>query len=292
MKTTISLAGLALVTASTLPAQGKLTIRSGTAWISPDRAAKNVTIEIANGKIRAVEGDGAAAVKDERGEQLRSYASAVLTSGFVDVHRAPLASGAIGERAESFTPELNAARAYAAWSQRWKKLRARGITSAVVAPGDENVGSGQGAFVKAALPARLANSSSYLKFSLTKNAISNTRKPTSLLGALELLRDGYKSLEEPGALSPAKRALASTIGGARRDRRPRAPRNPRRDRTRARVAAAGVPDSRRRGRRLHRRRRQGSHACHSEPAHFRLEPQEARARPHAREARCADRVLR
>lgn len=199
---------------ASLCAQTKLTVRASTAWVSPERVAKNVTIEIAGGKIRSVAGGDE--VKDGRSENMRSYAGAVLTAGFIDVHRPPIAADSIGERAESFTPELNAARAYDAWSEHWKRIRARGVTSAVVTPRDENVGSGQAAFVKTARPARIAGSTSYVKFSLTKQAISMQRKPTSLLGALELLRDGYASLEQKGTrMSAAQRTLATTIGGAR-----------------------------------------------------------------------------
>lgn len=205
-----------LAFAATVSAQETWTVRAAKAWISPDRAAENVAIEITGGKISTVE--DAQAVDDTSAPRLRSFSKGVITAGFIDVHRAPITQDSIGERAESFTPELEASHAYDAWSTRWKRLLRRGVTSAVIAPGSENVAGGQGAFVKPGRPARSSDSASYLKFSLAREAISRNRRPTSMLGALEILRDGYASLEgRPGArLTPAQRSLATTIGGARR----------------------------------------------------------------------------
>ncbi|MCA8972612.1 MAG: amidohydrolase family protein [Planctomycetes bacterium] len=196
--------------------QDVLTIRASKAWISPERPADNVAIEITRGKVASVR-DGQK-IDDKRENTLRSFPGGVITAGFVDAHRAPLQSDGVGERAESFTPELSALFAYDPWSARWKTLRQRGVTSAIVAGGNENVGAGQSAFVKSASVASATDSDAYVKFSLAAEAIQRDRRPTSLLGALELVREGYTSLEgKPGStLTPTQRVLVSTIGGARR----------------------------------------------------------------------------
>ena len=196
--------------------QDVFTIRAKQAWIQPERTADGVTIEITKGKIAALR-DGTNVV-DGREANARSFATGVVTAGFVDAHRTPLAENGIGEDAESFTPELAAIFAYDPWSVRWTELQQRGVTSAVLAGGNENVGAGQGAFVKSGRPATADEASSYLKFSLAREAMRRDRRPTSLLGALEILRGGYASLEgRPGtALTATQRTLVSTIGGARR----------------------------------------------------------------------------
>ena len=209
------LALAALLVASSLAAQARMRIDVKKAWLAPGRALDGASLVLENGKIRDVGSKESVQVQVDA-KQRKTYANAVATAGFVDAHSHVGASGELSESAESMTPELRIRHSYDPFAKAWKRVLGRGITSAALAPDDKNLAGGIAATIK---PGQLAprDSDSFLKFSLTGPAFSRERRPTSLLGATDYLRETYESLKgaKPDELDATRTAIASTLGGGR-----------------------------------------------------------------------------
>ena len=223
MKLHVSLAMGALamgaLLATPLAAQARLRIDVKKAWLSPGRALDGASLILENGKIRDVGAKASVQVQVDA-KNRKAYANAVATAGFVDAHSYVGASGELSESAESMTPELRIRHGYDPFAKAWKRVLRRGVTSAALSPDDKNLAGGIAATIK---PGKLAprDSDSFLKFSMTDAAFSlngrRERRPTSLLGATDYLRETYESLKgaKPADLDATRTAIASTLGGGR-----------------------------------------------------------------------------
>ena len=205
--------------ATPLAAQTRLRIDVKKAWLSPGRALDGASLILENGKIRDVGARASVQVQVDA-KNRKAYANAVATAGFVDAHSYVGASGELSESAESMTPELRIRHGYDPFAKAWKRVLRRGVTSAALSPDDKNLAGGIAATIK---PGKLAprDSDSFLKFSMTDAAFSlngrRERRPTSLLGATDYLRETYESLKgaKPADLDATRTAIASTLGGGR-----------------------------------------------------------------------------
>jgi imidazolonepropionase-like amidohydrolase len=195
-----------------------LLIRAGKAWVAPGQALVRASLLVKNGKIVDAVARPTNDAKEtflDQADSVRDFGkNAVLTAGFVDVHTHAGSDGELAEPVESFTPELRASRAYDAWASAWKRITARGVTSAVLAPDDRNLAGGIAAFVDPGLAAG-SDADNYFKMSLTGAALNRERRPTSLMGAADYLRERATELQNlaPAKMTPAQRALAAVIGG-------------------------------------------------------------------------------
>ncbi|MEZ5988856.1 MAG: amidohydrolase family protein [Planctomycetota bacterium] len=205
---------VALCSVAALPAQQTppLVIEVGRAWLEPGKPIERPRFVIEVGRIRDVatwkEGQDAAGAE--------RFAGAVATAGFVDLHRLAKDQGELGEKAESLTPELRLDRAYDPFDPEWKRSLAKGVTSFVLAPAHDSLSGGQAIWVTNGLVPEPDQAPSYIGFSLTKEIQGRDRRPTSLIGALDYLREGYRRLRSstPRRLDPTEQALASTLDGA------------------------------------------------------------------------------
>lgn len=209
-----------LWSAGALLGQDSVLVRTGKAWISPERTMTHASLLLAGGKVADLSSRKSANEKSElfgRAQTVLTFETGVATAGFVDIHCHVGARDELAESAESFTPELRAALAYDPYAPGVRRLSRRGVTTVLLAPDDKNLAGGLAAFVKPGRPLVQGNPDAFLKISLTKDALHRERRPTSLLGATDYLREYYDSLAttEPADRTPAQKAIEATVGGAR-----------------------------------------------------------------------------
>jgi imidazolonepropionase-like amidohydrolase len=212
-------ASIAVAFAGSAIAQDVILVRADRAWLSPERPVRLPSLLLENGKVADVVTRPAADQPDalaSRAKTVLEFPGGVVTAGFVDVHCQALGSER-HEESNAFTPELRAAFAYEPFAPRCERLLQRCVTSVVLSANDKNVAGGLAAWVKPGAGAKTGGEDIYLKLSLTEDARSRERRPTSLTGAVDLLRERYAALRglEAGKLTPAERVLASTLGGRR-----------------------------------------------------------------------------
>jgi imidazolonepropionase-like amidohydrolase len=185
-------------------------IRAEKAWLEPGKSLERARFTIRGDEISEVVQYGA---DSEAGAT--EITGAVLTAGFIDLHNTLGPASQLSERIESFTPELRADKAYDPFDALWKRVLAQGITSLVYAPNNSSIAGGQAILLRPGLRPKKNAAATYLKFSLTKAAQTSYKRPTSLVGALEYLRENYRNLRSraPRQLSAAELILASTVGG-------------------------------------------------------------------------------
>lgn len=209
---------LAVVFGSTLHAQADtsppLILRADKAWLEPGKPLERARFTIRGNEISEV-GQFDKDSKTDAPGSVKEISGAVLTAGFIDLHNQLGPKNQLAEKIESFTPELRADKAYDPFDARWKRVLAQGVTSVVYAPGNTSIAGGQAILVSPGRKPAKDSPAAYLKFSLTKEAQSNYKRPTSLVGAMDYLRENYRNLRSrtPRSLKVTELVLASTVGG-------------------------------------------------------------------------------
>ena len=185
-------------------------IRAEKAWLEPGKSLDRARFTIRGDEISEV----AQYAADSKAGPTE-ITGAVLTAGFIDLHNTLGPSAQLSERVESFTPELRADKAYDPFDALWKRVLAQGVTSLVYAPNNASIAGGQAILLRPGLRPKKGSPAIYLKFSLTRAAQSSYKRPTSLVGALDYLRENYRNLRSrtPRQLDAGELALAGTVGG-------------------------------------------------------------------------------
>ncbi len=145
------------------------------------------------------------------------YGDAVIVPGFV---LPPTTLGRDRDLAEAslpFTPDLRAIEAFDPWQEELAKLPAFGVTSLLLSPSPRNIAGGIGALVK---PGQdngvVATAEVHLALSLTQVARNPERPPTSLMGAVDMLRSAFTMAKAGTGGGPDVAVLRSALGGSRR----------------------------------------------------------------------------
>lgn len=197
------------------PAPQDLIVRAKTIVLAPDAVLANGSLLLRGGKVALV-GDDIPAEARER-TAVVDYGDAVLVPGFV----LPLSTlgreGDLAETALPFTPDLRAVEAFDPWQEELGKLPGFGITALGLTPAPRNVAAGIGALVK---PGRtggtVAAPETHVVFSLSSAARNPERPPTSLMGAVDLLRSAFAAARAGTQVGPDVAVARQVLQGSRR----------------------------------------------------------------------------
>ncbi|MBL8730067.1 MAG: amidohydrolase family protein [Planctomycetes bacterium] len=143
------------------------------------------------------------------------YGDATVVPGFV------LAAATLGqerdlaERALPFTPDLRAAEAFDPWHEDLLALPQYGVTSLALAPAPGNVAGGLAALVKTGRDRGTVGADLFVSLSLVPAARDQERPPTSLMGAVELLRSACDAARTGAATGPDAAVLRQAMQGTR-----------------------------------------------------------------------------
>lgn len=185
-------AGLAAQNSAPQSAAQDLLISARRIYVAPQTALENGRLLVRGGKVAYV-GDEIPAEARARAKVI-DYGDATIVPGFV------LAYATLGQEQEqnlaenafAFTPDLLVAEGLDAWSDELSRLPRSGVTAAAVAPSERQLAGGIAALVKpTADHGTIAAAELHLGMSLTTNARSQERPPTSLMGALDMARTGF-----------------------------------------------------------------------------------------------------
>lgn len=145
------------------------------------------------------------------------YGKAVLVPGFVLASSTLGQDGDLAEASLAFTPDLRASEAFDPWQEELALLAPNGITSLALSPSARNVAGGIAALVK---PGRergaVVAPDLYLSLSLTRAARNPERLPTSLIGAIDLLRTAFAAVRTGTQTGPDAALLDQVLRGSRR----------------------------------------------------------------------------
>jgi imidazolonepropionase-like amidohydrolase len=143
------------------------------------------------------------------------YGDATIVPGFV------LAAATLGqardlaERALPFTPDLRAAEAFDPWHEDLLALPHYGITSLALSPSPTNVASGIAALVKTGRDRGTVGADLFVTLSLVPAARDQERPPTSLMGAVDMLRSAFDAARTGVGTGPDAAVLRQAMQGTR-----------------------------------------------------------------------------
>lgn len=218
MRHVIPAAAAALLSLSPLTAPLRaqdLLVTAGTVVIARDTVLTPGEFLVRGGKIAFV---GNEIPADARARaRVVDFPGATIVPGFVLPHSWLGQDPDLVERAAPFTPDLPTAEAFDPFGEELAKLPANAVTSAALAPSSRNVAGGIAALVK---PGRdqgsLAADSLYAMLSLAAQSRDPERPPTSLMGAVDLLRSQFALARNTAQSSGELTILRQILAGSRR----------------------------------------------------------------------------
>lgn len=196
------------------PAQDLL-VRAHTIVIAADTVLTDGSFLVRAGKVAYVGKDipAEAAAK----ATVVDYGAATLVPGFVLPPTTLGRERDLAEAALPFTPDLRAVEAFDPWQEELTKLPRSGITALLLSPSPRNVAGGIGALVKpGATGGKVVAPDTHLALSLTQAARNPERPPTSLMGAVDLLRTAFAAAKQGTQTGPDVVALRQAVQGSRR----------------------------------------------------------------------------
>jgi imidazolonepropionase-like amidohydrolase len=204
----------ALLAAAIAPAQDVL-VRGKTVVVAPDTVLDGGALLVRQGKVAWVGNDIPA---DARARAtVADYGDATIVPGFVLPPTTLGRDRDLAEGALAFTPDLRAAEAFDPWQDELQRLPAAAVTSLVLAPSPRNVAGGLAALVKPGKQAgRVVAPELPVVLSLAQAARTPERPPTSLMGAIDLLRTAFTAAKDGTQAGPDVAVLRQTLQGSRR----------------------------------------------------------------------------
>jgi len=205
-------AGVALCTP--LAAQDVL-VSAATIVIAPGVTLSPGQILVRDGKVAYVGDEIPTEVR--QAARAADFGAAVIVPGFVLAQATLGQDGDLAEAAFAFTPDLLAAEALDPWHEDLQPLAGEGITSFALSPSPRNVAGGLAALCKPGTDAaRIAEPELYLQLSINRSARDQNRAPTSLIGAIEMLRTAFNDARQ-GLLEGTDIAIVrQALDGSRR----------------------------------------------------------------------------
>ncbi|MEQ1631720.1 MAG: amidohydrolase family protein [Planctomycetota bacterium] len=187
--------------------------------VAPDTAITPGVMLVRDGKV--------AQLGNEIPEEARARAKvcafdgATIVPGFVLAHSTLGQEQDLAERAVALTPDLLAAEAFDPAGLVLRHLPEHGFTSCVLSPSSTNVAGGIAALVEPGrVDARSLGSlriaETYAKFSLIAAARNPERQPTSLMGAMDLLRNAFLDAKTGQLTGREGAAFTAVARGERR----------------------------------------------------------------------------
>lgn len=183
--------------------------------VAHDTVLQDSALLLRDGKIAYVGNDIPAEARIKAREV--AFGDATISPGFVQCVTTLGHDQDLAEAAIAFTPDLRTAEAFDPWADALDVLPQCCVTSFGLMPSSRNVVGGIGAFGK---PGRergeLLVDDAFVGMSLTQNARNPQREPTSLMGASQLLRDGFEQATAGIASGGDLEVLRGVQTGARR----------------------------------------------------------------------------
>ena len=204
----------ALLAAAPLLAQDLL-VRAKTIVIAADTVLTDGSFLVRQGKIAWVGNDIPAEARATA--TVVDYGDATIVPGFVLPPTTLGRERDLAEAALPFTPDLRAVEAFDPWQEELLKLPRSAITSLALSPSPRNIAGGIGALVKPGLTAgTVVAPELHLALSLTQAARNPERPPTSLMGALDMLRSAFTEAKGGAATGPDVAVLRQALQGSRK----------------------------------------------------------------------------
>ncbi|MCU0863006.1 MAG: amidohydrolase family protein [Planctomycetes bacterium] len=203
-----------LALAALSPAQDLL-VRARTVVLAADTVLSPGSFLVQKGKVAWVGDDIPAEAR--AGATVVDYGDATIVPGFVLPPTTLGRDRDLAEGALAFTPDLRASEAFDPWQEQLLALPKFGITSMFLSPSPRNVAGGIGALVKPGKDGgTLVAPDLQLTLSLTTAARNPERQPTSLMGAMELLRTTLTAAQSGVQGGPDAAVLRQALQGGRR----------------------------------------------------------------------------
>ncbi|HET6202386.1 MAG TPA: amidohydrolase family protein [Planctomycetota bacterium] len=189
-------AWLAALALASSPADGVKGVFAGTVWTGTGPARAKAVVLFEGGRIERIE-ERAPPVGDAG---YRSWPEGFVTPGLVDAHAHLGARADLVEDTFAVTPDARAIDVFEPTHRDFARAARAGITTALLAPLDENLVGGLAALVKTAGAAdrRVLRPEALLKVSFGAAARRADREPTSQQGAAALLRREIRRAREAG----------------------------------------------------------------------------------------------
>jgi imidazolonepropionase-like amidohydrolase len=202
-----------LAFAAALPSQDLL-VQAREVVVAPDMVLRDGVLLVRQGKVAYV-GDDIPAEARSRAISI-DYGDAVVVPGFVLAQSTLGQDRDLAESAFAFTPDLRVSEAFDPWQEELAPLPRCGITSLALSPSARNVAGGISALVK---PGRAGGAivvpELHLSLSLTQAARSPERQPTSLMGAVDLLRTTFAAARTGTQTGPDAAVLRQVLQRSR-----------------------------------------------------------------------------
>ena len=150
------------------------------------------------------------------------FSDATIVPGFVVAHATFDLERELAERAVALTPDLLAKDAFDPADEKLARLPMFGVTTAALSPSSTNVAGGIAAIVEPGSRVddkhklgSVQKDASYAKFSLIAAARNPERPPTSLMGAVDMLRNAFAEART-GALAGPEAAAFNAVARSER----------------------------------------------------------------------------
>jgi len=211
----MSLIVLVLLACAGSPRCQDLLVQARRVVVAADTVLDNGTLLVRQGKVAYV---GNEIPADARGRAtVVDYGNAVIVPGFVLAQSTLGQDQDLGEGALAFTPDLRVAEAFDRWQEELDPLPRCGITSVALSASPRNVAGGIAALVKPGKAGgTIAVPEMHLSLSLAQAARNPERQPTSLMGAMDLLRTRFAAARTGTKTGPDAAVLAQVLQGSRR----------------------------------------------------------------------------
>lgn len=198
-------------------------VKAKTIVVATDTVLTEGAVLLRQGKVAYVGNEIPAEARAQA--TVADYGAATIVPGFVLPPTTLGRERDLAEGALAFTPDLRAVEAFDPWQEELQKLPRSGVTSLVLAPSARNVAGGLGALVKPGLGKQAGGHDAggtvvtpelHLQLSLSQAARNPERQPTSLMGAVELLRTTFAAAKDGTQRGPDVAVLRSVLLGGRK----------------------------------------------------------------------------
>lgn len=190
-------------------------VSAGRIVLAPDAELAPGRILVRDGKVAYV-GDEIPAEARQNARKV-DYGSAAVFPGFVLAQATLGQEGDLAEAAFAFTPDLLAAEAFDPWHEDLDALPRQGITAFALSPSARNIAGGIAALCKPGKDrGRIAEIELHLQLSVARVARDQNRAPTSLLGAIDMLRTAFGDAKAGLQGGPDIAIVRQVIDGSRR----------------------------------------------------------------------------
>lgn len=205
---------MATAFAAMAPAQDLL-LRARKIVVAPDTVLDDGAVLVRLGKVAYVGADIPAEARAQA--KVVDYGDATVVPGFVLAVTTLGRDRDLAEGALAFTPDLRAVEAFDPWQKELLGLPTHGITALALSPSPRNVAGGIAALVKPGdQRGTVATADLHVQLSLTQASRNQERDPTSLVGAVDMLRSALAAAKLGTSTSPDVAIMRQVQQGTRR----------------------------------------------------------------------------